>query len=190
MLPNSCAQQRRSSSWIVLCSKSPLASMLTRCYALVVVSRTTKPFRTTAPSLQVSHGKSTVAGPTALNNLRTPPEDSSMHSIAVSERGGRLGSDIRKTDRLDAIHVDLTFLHFVTTAHFHMRACPDADAARDLSMANATPEAFGQSLRLRMSNCRNGFGWFAGGGQVRATWKSSTSIGDFRAMHSLSALAI
>lgn len=64
-----------------------------------------------------------------------------MHSIAVSERGGRLGSDIRKTDRLDAIHVDLTFLHFVTTAHFHMRACPDADAARDLSMANATPEA-------------------------------------------------
>src|SRR5215471_7114687 len=72
---------------------------------------------------------------------------------AEESRGaGQRGSDVKKTDRFYGIHFDLTFLHFVTAAHFHMRAGPHADAARDVSPANAIPEALGehhsQSLRL------------------------------------------
>ncbi|SRR5579884_3640202 len=64
-----------------------------------------------------------------------------------SRRAGQLGSDVRKANRLDGIHFDLTFLHFVATTHFHMGTGPDANAARDFATAHALPEALGESHR-------------------------------------------
>jgi hypothetical protein len=39
----------------------------------------------------------------------------------------QLGSNVRKTDRLDGAHFDLAFLHPIPPAYLHMRTCPDVD---------------------------------------------------------------
>ena len=84
-----------------------------------------------------------------------------------------------KTDWLDGMHFGLTFLNFVTTAHFHTRACPDADAARDVSTANAIPETLGERHRRsphpRMPRCRNGFLAICGGGRMTRN-RETTSV--------------
>ena len=49
----------------------------------------------------------------------------------------QLWSDVRKTDRLDGIHFDLTFVHPVPATHFDVRANPDSDAAGDFSATNS-----------------------------------------------------
>jgi hypothetical protein len=49
----------------------------------------------------------------------------------------QLWSDIRKTDRLDRIHFDRTFLHAVPDAHFDMRTRPYSDTASDFSATNS-----------------------------------------------------
>src|SRR5581483_1989392 len=64
-----------------------------------------------------------------------------------SRRAGQLGSDVRKANRLDGIHFDLTFLHFVATTHFSMGTGPKADPAREFRKAQALPEAPGESYR-------------------------------------------
>ena len=49
----------------------------------------------------------------------------------------QLWSDIRKTDRLDRIHFDRTFVHAVTCANFDMRTRPYSDTASDFSATNS-----------------------------------------------------
>ena len=49
----------------------------------------------------------------------------------------QLWSDIRKTDRLDRIHFDRTFVHGVPGAHFDMRTRPYSDTASDFSATNS-----------------------------------------------------
>jgi hypothetical protein len=49
----------------------------------------------------------------------------------------QLWCNVGKTDRLDGVHFDLTFVHTVAGADSDVGAQPDADAARDLSTANS-----------------------------------------------------
>jgi len=49
----------------------------------------------------------------------------------------QLRSDIRKTNRRDRIHLDLTFFHAVPDAHFDMGTRPYSDAASDFSATNS-----------------------------------------------------
>jgi hypothetical protein len=69
------------------------------------------------------------------------------------------GGDIGETDRLDGIHLDLTFLHSVAGAHFDMRPRPDANAAGDFSAANSVAKPLGkhheQKFTLGGGNPRN-----------------------------------
>jgi hypothetical protein len=57
------------------------------------------------------------------------------------------GSNVRKTDRLDGVHFDLTFLHPTPPAYLHMRTGPDADTASDFSTTDAIPHALGERHR-------------------------------------------
>ncbi len=52
--------------------------------------------------------------------------------------------DIRKTDRLDRIHFDLTFFHSVTFADCDVGTRPYPDAASDVSSTNSVAKAFGE----------------------------------------------
>ena len=56
----------------------------------------------------------------------------------------QLWSDIRKTDRLDRIHFDRTFLHAVPGAHFDMRTRPYSDTASDFSATNSIAQSLGE----------------------------------------------
>ena len=53
-------------------------------------------------------------------------------------------SDIGKANGLNRIHFDFTLLHLVTPTHFHMRTRPDADAASDVAVTDAIPQALGE----------------------------------------------
>jgi hypothetical protein len=53
---------------------------------------------------------------------------------------GQLGGDIREPDGFDRIHFDFSVcVHRIPPAHFDVWACPDADAAGDVSPANPFP---------------------------------------------------
>src|SRR5262245_21043224 len=54
------------------------------------------------------------------------------------------GRDIREADGFDRIHDDLTTVHRIASADFHVRSHPDADAAGDLSFSNTFAQAFGE----------------------------------------------
>jgi uncharacterized protein YdhG (YjbR/CyaY superfamily) len=56
----------------------------------------------------------------------------------------QLRSDVHKADRLDGVHLDLTFFHAVSSARFDVRAHPDPYAARDFSAANSLAETLGE----------------------------------------------
>ena len=56
----------------------------------------------------------------------------------------QLWSNIRKTDRLDRIHFDLTFFHTVPRTHFHARLHPYSDTASDFSATNSFAKTFGE----------------------------------------------
>ena len=56
----------------------------------------------------------------------------------------QLWSDIRKTDRLDRIYYDLTFLHTVPVAHFDVRMRPYSDTASDFSSTNTLAKPLGE----------------------------------------------
>jgi hypothetical protein len=49
--------------------------------------------------------------------------------------------DIRETDRLDRVHLNLALLHSITAAHSNVRPRPDPDRARNFSATNSLPEA-------------------------------------------------
>jgi hypothetical protein len=56
----------------------------------------------------------------------------------------QLWSDIRKTNRRDRIHLDLTFLHPVPVAHFNVGTHPYSDTTSDLSTAHSFAQALGE----------------------------------------------
>jgi hypothetical protein len=56
----------------------------------------------------------------------------------------QLRSDIRKTDRLDRIDLDLTFFHGVTGAHFDVGTRPYPDTASDFAATNSLAKPPGE----------------------------------------------
>ena len=52
----------------------------------------------------------------------------------------QLRGDIRKTDRLNGIHLNFTFFHPVSPADFDMRVLPDSNAARNFPAPNSLPQ--------------------------------------------------
>jgi hypothetical protein len=56
----------------------------------------------------------------------------------------QLRSDIRKTNRLDRIDLDLTFFHGVTDAHFDVGTHPYPDTAGDFSATNSFAKPLGE----------------------------------------------
>jgi hypothetical protein len=56
----------------------------------------------------------------------------------------QLWSDVQKTDRLNGIHFNLTFVHTVPGAHGDVGASPDSDAASDFSATNAIAKALAE----------------------------------------------
>jgi len=56
----------------------------------------------------------------------------------------QLRSDIRKTDRLDRVNLDLAFFHWVLAADSDVRPHPYSDAAGDLSPANTLAKTLGE----------------------------------------------
>ena len=56
----------------------------------------------------------------------------------------QLWSDIRKPDRLDRTHLDLTFVHTIPSAHFDVRAHPYSDTASDFSATNPLAKPLGE----------------------------------------------
>lgn len=52
--------------------------------------------------------------------------------------------DIRKTDRLNGIHFDLTFFHTVPVAHYDVGAHPDSDTTGDVSPTNSLAKSLGE----------------------------------------------
>ncbi len=53
-------------------------------------------------------------------------------------------SDVRKTDRRDRIHLDLTFFHRVPDAYSDAGTLPDSDAAGDFSTTNTFAKTLGE----------------------------------------------
>jgi hypothetical protein len=53
-------------------------------------------------------------------------------------------SDIRKSNRRDRIHLDLSFFHRVPSPHFDVRTGPNSDAAGDFSATNSVAETLGE----------------------------------------------
>src|ERR1700689_3393432 len=73
----------------------------------------------------------------------------------------QLGSDIRKSDGFDRVHLDRAILHAVTGTHRNTRIYPESDAARNLSAANSLAKPFGKhhsdsfaSGSLSAASCR------------------------------------
>ena len=52
--------------------------------------------------------------------------------------------DIRKTDRLNRIHFDLTFFHTVSVAHYDVGTHPHSDTAGDFSSTNSIAKSLGK----------------------------------------------
>jgi hypothetical protein len=67
----------------------------------------------------------------------------------------QLRSDIRKTDRRDRIHLDLTFLHPVPVAHFNVGTHPYSDTASDLSAAYSFAKTLGERHEKNLTLSRD-----------------------------------
>jgi hypothetical protein len=80
-------------------------------------------------------------------------------------------SDIRKTDRLDGIHFDLTFLHAVPVAHFDMGPRPDSDTASDFSSTNSLAKPLGEHHEESLHSAEGG-GGFRGDFEVMPWFES------------------
>jgi hypothetical protein len=71
-----------------------------------------------------------------------------IHNAKKPRLSRQLGSNVRKTDRLDGIYFDLAFFHPISAAAYpHMRTCPDAHTASDFSR-DAIPQTLGKHHRL------------------------------------------
>src|SRR5580658_7843574 len=68
----------------------------------------------------------------------------------------QLRSYIRKTDRCDRIHLDLSFFHSIPVAHPDVRTLPYSDAASDFSAANPLAKPLGEHHEesLHAAECR------------------------------------
>lgn len=80
----------------------------------------------------------------------------------------QLWSNFKKPDRLDRIHLDLTFVHSVPDAYFDMRASPDSDAASDFSETNSIAKTFGEHHKKSLQSnscdpCMMNSNWQSGG---------------------------
>jgi len=80
----------------------------------------------------------------------------------------QLWSDIRKTDRLNRIHFDLTFIHTVPGAHSDVGTRPYADTASDFSPANSLAKPLGEHHEESLHSAE------AGGGAL--PWFGETSL--------------
>src|ERR1035441_4396136 len=67
-----------------------------------------------------------------------------IHDAQETRLARQLPSDIRKTDWLDRIHLDLTFVHPVPVAHFDVGPRPYSDAASDFTATNSVAKALGE----------------------------------------------
>ena len=65
-------------------------------------------------------------------------------------------SDVRKTDGLDRIHLDLAFFHTIPGANLDMGTRPDADTASDGSLANSLAKTLGEHHEESLSPERGG----------------------------------
>ena len=74
-------------------------------------------------------------------NVFSPAVFRNFQKIQYTEEPGglgQLGCDIRKPDGFDRIHFDVSVcIHAVSPANLDVRACPDADAAGDVTAANS-----------------------------------------------------
>jgi len=61
-----------------------------------------------------------------------------------SRRTCQLRRDIGKPDRLNRIHLDLTFLHTISASHAHTRTQPDADGTGNISAPHSIAKPFGK----------------------------------------------
>jgi len=61
-----------------------------------------------------------------------------------SRRTRQLRRYIRKPDRLDRIHLDLTFLHAISASHSDTRAHPDANGTGNLPASNSFAKPLGK----------------------------------------------
>ena len=52
--------------------------------------------------------------------------------------------DVQQTDWRDRVHLNFTFFHRVSVAHFDVRTHPYADAASDFTPANSIAKALGK----------------------------------------------
>lgn len=75
-------------------------------------------------------------------NVPAPTVVRDLEEVDNSKETGlsrQLGSNVRKTNRLDGVYFDLAFLHPIPPANLHVRTCPHADTAGDFSTTNAVP---------------------------------------------------
>ena len=64
-----------------------------------------------------------------------------------ARRARQLWSDIRETDGLDRINLDLTLFHAIPGAHLDVGMHPYPDAASDFAAANSLAQALGEDHR-------------------------------------------
>ena len=70
-----------------------------------------------------------------------------LEQVDDSQESGlarQCGSDIRKADRRDGIHFDLTFFHTIAVARFDVRTRPYSDTASDISTPNSLAKPLGE----------------------------------------------
>ena len=77
--------------------------------------------------------------PTVLCNFKQI-EDTQEAGLPSQRR-----SDIRKSDRRDRIHLDLSFFHRVASPYFDVRTSPDSDAASDFAATNSVEQTLGEN---------------------------------------------
>ena len=71
--------------------------------------------------------------------------------------------DIRKTDRLDRIHFDLTFFHSVALAHCDVGTRPYSDTASDFPTTNSIAKSLGKCPIKELGLQEGDYGWLMGG---------------------------
>jgi hypothetical protein len=79
-----------------------------------------------------------------------------LQQIQYTQESGRarqLWSNVRKPDRLDRVHFDLTFFHLISVSDLDVRTRPDPDTAGDLAtphpIAKPPGKHHAESVRAR-----------------------------------------
>lgn len=90
----------------------------------------------------------------ALTVLRDLQEIDHTEETRLSRQ---LRGNVRKTDRLDGIHFDLSFFHRVSGAYSDMWTGPDPDTARDFSAPNSLPQPLGEHHQAILDRLRRAY---------------------------------